>query len=79
MGFERPCILPFVNKLKAADPDIFIIEIKFQIGINRMTDIHTLPDIGRGNLEDISLEADSGVIVYYPFVSDQKNFIQLGF
>ena len=79
MGFKSSCILAFINEFDTANPDVFIVEIKFLSRIYRMADIHALPDIGRGNLEDISLEADSGVIVHYAFVSDQKDFIQLGF
>ena len=79
MRFESPCILPFIDKFEAANPDILIIEIKLLIRISRMPDINPLPDIRGGNFIYISFEADGGIIVDHPFMPDQKNFIQFRF
>jgi hypothetical protein len=79
MRLESLCILPFINEFETTDPDVFIIEVKFLVGIYRMTDINTLSDISGGDLIDISFKADGGIVVHHPLMPDKKYFIQFGF
>jgi len=77
--FKGPCVLPFINKFKTADPDVFIVEIKFLTSIYWMADINTLPDVCGGDFVDISLKTDGGIVIDHPFMPNKKYFIQLRF
>jgi len=76
---EGPCILFFVHQLDAADPDIVVIEIKVFRVIDRVSYLDSLADIGDWDLIDGALEADGGIVIDDPFVTDEKDLVQFCF
>ena len=77
--FEYPGILSFVNEPELSHADIRIIQIQVPVVVNRVTDLDTLADVSRRDFIDPAFKADGGIVVDDPFISDQKDFIQLGF
>jgi hypothetical protein len=44
-----------------------------------VADLDTVPDIGRRDFIKVALEADRGIVVDDPLVSDEEDFIQFAF
>ena len=78
LGPEGAGIFLFIEELDPADTDPVIVEVEFLGIIHRMTELDLLTDIGGRNFIESALEADGGVIIDHPLVTDEEDLIQFG-
>jgi len=69
----------FVQELDSSHPNAVIVEIKFPGIIDGVADLDTLSDVGGRDFIKVALEADCGVVVDDPLVSDEEYLIQFAF
>jgi hypothetical protein len=72
---EGAGILLFIEQPDLAYPKTVVIEVDLLGGIDRVTDLDTLTDIGGGDFVERTFEADGGIMIDDPFVADEKDFI----
>jgi len=78
LGSEGAGIFLFIKQLDPADPKAIVIEVEFFELIDGMADLDPLADIGGGNLIESALEANGGIVIDHPFVSNEEDLIKLG-
>ena len=78
LGPEGAGIFFFIEELDPADTDPVIVEVELLGIIHRMTELDFLADIGGRHFIESALEADSGVIIDHPLVTDEEDLIQFG-
>jgi hypothetical protein len=72
---EGTGILLFIEQLDPAYPHTVVIEVELFGGINGVTDLNPLTDIGGGDLVERTFKANGGIMIDDPFVADEKDFI----
>ncbi len=72
LGSEGMGVFFFVQEFYSSHPYAVVVKIKFPGIIDGMADLDTLPDIGSGDFIKVALEADCGVVVGDPLVSDEE-------
>ena len=77
LGSEGAGIFLFIEQLDSAHPKAIVIEVEFFGGIDRVADLDTLTDIGSGDLVQRTFKANGSIMIDDPFVTDEKDFIQL--
>jgi hypothetical protein len=79
LGPEGAGIFFFIEELDPADTDPVIVEVEILGIIHGMTKLDLLTDIGGRHFIESALEADGGVIIDHPLVTDEEDLIQFGF
>jgi hypothetical protein len=72
---EGAGILLFIEQPDLAHPNAVVIEVELFRVIDGMTDLDTLTDIGGGDLVERTFEADGGIVIDDPFMTDKKDFV----
>jgi hypothetical protein len=75
-GSEDAGIFLFIEQPDFAYSNAVIIEIELFGGIDGMSDLDPLTDVGGGDFVEGAFEADGGVVIDDPFVAQEKDFIQ---
>jgi len=78
LGAEGAGVFLFVEELDSAHADVIVIEVEFPWVIDGVTELDLLTDIGKGDLIQIALEADGGIVIDDAFVAYEKDLIEFG-
>jgi hypothetical protein len=75
LGPKGASILLFIEPLDSAHPKAVVIEIKLLGVIDGVADLDPLADIGGGDLVEGTFEADGGIVIDDPFMTDKKDLV----
>jgi hypothetical protein len=75
-GSKGAGVFRFIHEFDPAHPNGIVIEIKLLGVIDGVADFDALTDIGRGDLIEIALEADGGIIIDDALMADEEDLIQ---
>jgi hypothetical protein len=75
-GSKGAGVFLFIEEFDSAYPNGIVIEIEFLGVIEGVTDLDAVTDIGRGDLIEVALEADGGIVVDDALVAQEKDLIQ---
>ena len=78
LGPEGTGIFLFVQEFDFAHPHAIVVEEELLGIIDGMTEFYFLADVGCRNLIDGALEADGGVVIDHPFMTDEEDLVQFG-
>ena len=78
LGPEGAGIFFFVQEFDSSHPHAVVVEEEFLGIIDGMTEFYFLADVGCRDLIDGALEADGGVVIDHPLVTDEEDLIQFG-
>lgn len=76
LGLEASGILPFVESFDSSDSDSIVIEVEFFGLIDGVADFDSLTDVGGWDFIEGAFEADGGIVIDDPFVSDEEDLIE---
>jgi hypothetical protein len=78
LGAEGTGVFLFIQELDFADPHTVVIEGEVLRVIDGVTEFDFLSDVGRGHLVEGAFEADGGIVIDYPFMTNEEDLIEFG-